>query len=72
MTAAPPPCWNGEGGFAAFGRFMCAALPRLLVLWTVISYPGGIQGAMAILGLWLSMGTTSDRCFSAFFGPRCS
>ena len=29
MMADPPLCWNGEGGFTAFGRFMVAASPRL-------------------------------------------
>ena len=34
MVAASPPCWTcGRGG-----RFMSAALPRLLDLWTKISY----------------------------------
>ena len=27
MTAALPPCWNSWCGFAAFGRFLVAALP---------------------------------------------
>ena len=35
--AALPPCWTHERGFAAYERFVAAALPRVLDTRTLIS-----------------------------------